>query len=545
MAFGFTTSGSLGGIPPMKRTIRHSTLGLALLAGALVLAPAVSAGTYADKRYGFKIKTPAKWTQTPTQPGETTEVAKFKDDRKGDFSTLSIYRFTTKREPVATPEDGEESVPQGLPPGFGRPDNAREYLDSLLESLSMRTGEKFLGFKKPKKTKFGKIEGEIFMYDLKNKRYRAWSRYIVAGIIRAGDEEYLIFYRLLYGERKKTSPYIASIRSFRFPGDDTPTGDDEKDLEKRDKTKKSKKKPLELVDLEKREKIKKELVGTWRFIDTTHYIVIYNCDDGLARFIATRIEWMLENAFSVVFPPVEPIKEAMVVRICKEMDEYHHYGGPGGSAGYWASFKDEFVLPDLSQSKKPDTQTIGVLHHEGFHQYIYYSLLKNNPPVWFNEGFAEYFFCVKPPSHSSKKMQFLKRHPMRHSTVKSAAGSGDLIHANDFIRLTHRQYMQQAQLCYSQGWAFSTWLKNITRNERYRKIPEIYFQELQKGFLEASKSGGAADLPDGLDLPDGVLPGGLFGNKKQIEQDALEKAFEGIDMEKLNSDFRKDIKSRM
>ena len=51
----------------------------------------------------------------------------------------------------------------------------------------------------------------------------------------------------------------------------------------------------------------------------------------------------------------------MVVRVCKEMDEYYHYGAPRGSAGYWFSADDELVFPDLSQSTRPDQSTIGVL----------------------------------------------------------------------------------------------------------------------------------------------------------------------------------------
>ncbi len=149
----------------------------------------------------------------------------------------------------------------------------------------------------------------------------------------------------------------------------------------------------------------------------------------------------------------------MVVRVCKEMDEYYHYGGPPGSAGYWASYKDELVFPDLSRpARSPTRRRSAFMHHEAFHQYIYYALLKHNPPVWFNEGYAEYFFTRGVRRGS--KLKFMKRHPMRYGTVKSALGAGKLIPLKDFMKLTHRQYMQQATLCYAQGWAFATWLKN-------------------------------------------------------------------------------------
>jgi hypothetical protein len=236
---------------------------------------------------------------------------------------------------------------------------------------------------------------------------------------------------------------------------------------------------------------------------------------------------------------VAPIEEAMVVRVCKEMDEYYHYGAPRGSAGYWASMDDELVFPDLAQSKKPDVDTVGVMAHEGFHQYIYYALLKHNPPVWFNEGYAEYFFCVDFKSFDKKKLHFEARHPMRYGTVKSALGTGGLVPIKEFIRMSQAQYYSRAQLCYSQGWAFATWLKNLTRNERYQEIPKIFFQEMQKGYLEEAQ---AAAGPDGF--PAGIPPE-FLGRENKVTEAALEKAFEGIDLDLLHEDFLKGIKRDM
>ena len=64
------------------------------------------------------------------------EVAKFKDDRKGAFATLSIFRFATGGGGVATPDDSDDGVPP-VPdisqfPGFSRPENAKEHLESLI-----------------------------------------------------------------------------------------------------------------------------------------------------------------------------------------------------------------------------------------------------------------------------------------------------------------------------------------------------------------------------------------------------------------------------
>jgi hypothetical protein len=496
----------------------------------------VAAGEYEDKKHGYRIKILKDWTQTPSQPGEKIEVGKWKDDRDRDFADMSIYRFVVSgaaTTPGTEDESAEADIPQ-IPAGWGMPDNAKDYLSALVgRRAKQMTGKDFV-LPEPKELKFGKIPGQLYEFEFENKRWRASSTFHLAAIVSNASEEYLLLCSAPLNRAKKLKQgLLYMIRSFRFPGDDFGDDDDEDEDNARGIVMGD---PDDLLDLEKRERIKKDLIGTWRYIDTPHYIVIFNCDVGLAKYIAKRCEYMRENAYEQVFPPVEPITECMVVRVCKEMDEYYHYGAPRGSAGYWASYKDELVFPDLAQSNKPDINTLGVMHHEGFHQYIYYALLKHNPPVWFNEGYAEYFFCVNFKSWN-RKLKFDKRHPMRHSTVKNALGQGKLIPIKDFIKLTQPQYYANSQLCYSQGWAFATWLKNITRNKRYQEIPKIYFQEMQKAYLEAAKNDDGGGF--------GGLPPGFGGRQNQVTEEALEKAFEGIDLDELNEDFLKDIKRAM
>jgi hypothetical protein len=510
---------------------------LALLFGTFLLpGPAAGAnGNYVDKQYGFTIRIGPDWSQTPTQPGEKIEVGKWKDDQKGDFATLTICRFA-KVAAETTP--GRDGIPE-LPTGWGppQPKSAFDYLkyevQGRAEQMVARGMKEVIPeIPEPKTVKMGKIEGKIYQAEWESQAWRGQGQAWVAGIVGNDTEEYLILYASPLNRVKKLTPwFVQSIRSFRLAGDVTPDSGEEDDGSKRgtvlDKSD-------ELLDLPKRERIKKELVGTWRFIDTPHYLVIYNCDDKLANYIARRCEYMRTNAYEKVFPPVAPIMSCMVVRVCKEMDEYYHYGAPRGSAGYWSSGTDELVFPDLSQSKKPDITTIGVMHHEAFHQYIHYALLENHPPIWFNEGFAEYFFCVEFKSWG-ERLSFEKRHPMRYATVKSEAGSGGLVPLKDLIKMSQGQYYSRAQLCYSEGWAFATWLMNVTKNERYRQIPRIMFEEMQKRFAAASQPG-----------PDGQRdPTAFFGGGEKILEDATEKAFEGIDLDKLHEEFVEDIKRKM
>src|SRR5262249_29738526 len=76
-------------------------------------------------------------------------------------------------------------------------------------------------------------------------------------------------------------------------------------------------------------------------------------------------------------------------RVCKDRDQYFAYGGPPGSAGYWAAEEHELVFYE-DKNRKDDS--LRVLYHEGFHQFIYYSVGDFDPHSWFNEGDGDYFF---------------------------------------------------------------------------------------------------------------------------------------------------------
>ena len=529
--------------PPLRSPFSRGAALLLALALPLVLAAPASAGKrdYVDAIHGFEIKLPAKgeWSQTPTQPGEKIEVAKFKDDKKPQFSELSIFRFGVDgRDAQTTPGEDPEAeappIPQ-LPYGRQQPQNAEAYLDQLIGRTARFWGIEWEGLPAPDKKKFGKIEGDIYELEFEHAQRKGYRVGYVAGIVSNDDEEYLILFKTPGKLKKVLRDWTKSIRSFRFP-EDGHTVDEkelEEELEDRNKTRKI---DGELLDLEKRERVKADLKGTWRFIDTPRYLVIYNCDDNLAKYIAKRVEYMREYAFEKVFPPVAPIDECMIVRVCKEMNEYYHYGAPRGSAGYWSSGHDELVFPDLSQSKKPDSKTIGVMHHEAFHQYIHYALLKNSLPIWFNEGFAEYFYCIE--GESKRKLKFAKRHEMRYGVVKSALGAGKLVPLKDFIKMNQPQYYARASLCYSQGWAFATWMKNVTKDERYSQVPDIMFREMQKGYLERQQGGGN----QGFD-PSSMRR--MYGEYNDVVKAAMEKAFEGIDIAEMEKAFHKDLKRKM
>jgi len=210
-----------------RTTIRLATIlvfvvSMAVLGGVTPRARAASS-TYVDQKHGFSIRLLSGWSQTPTQPGRSLEVAKFKDDRQGDFATLSIYRFQVAGSAVTTPEpgkDGEsgEGEGEGEDEGKGEdeteeeepfnpwaaamPDSALETLTSFHErtvrGLEGRAKQRNIeldlpAFPDPKKVKFkkAKVEGEIYIIEFPAEPKLWWQgSYSVNGVVSNGSEEW-------------------------------------------------------------------------------------------------------------------------------------------------------------------------------------------------------------------------------------------------------------------------------------------------------------------------------------------------------------------
>jgi hypothetical protein len=266
----------------------------------------------------------------------------------------------------------------------------------------------------------------------------------------------------------------------------------------------------------KRKEIEKGIVKGWAVMVSPkkNYIIIYNTKSNrntlLAKIISDRIERIREQVYEVKFPPAKKIEAISIVRICGDQSEYHAYGGPGGSAGYWSNDTEELVFYDASPSKEPDDDTLAVLYHEAFHQYIYYSVGEVSPHSWFNEGTGDYFsgsrygggkFTIKPFNWRVNTIQTALRKgaceytekegrdPEDGPTYKFDRSTEGYTPLKVFVRLTQRDYYSYAHVCYAQGWSLIYFLreavpKDKKMNEKWGKILDTYFEVLKR---EANK----------------------------------------------------------
>ncbi|MEZ5979072.1 MAG: hypothetical protein R3F34_12725 [Planctomycetota bacterium] len=211
------------------------------------------------------------------------------------------------------------------------------------------------------------------------------------------------------------------------------------------------------VDPEYRIQIRQNLVRGWKAEDTENYIFIFDTkDEKLLRKLMKDIEAIREE-YIALFPPAGPLTAVSTVRICKSLDEYHQYGGPEGSGGYWNSQAKELVFFDYEDEKgegrgSGTANTLIVLYHEAFHQYIFYSVGELAPHSWYNEGTGDYFSGAKI---TGGKFKGIDVNPWRIEYIQEQLRNGVYIPWKQISRYEQAEYYNPAKvgLCYAQGWS--------------------------------------------------------------------------------------------
>lgn len=338
---------------------------------------------------------------------------------------------------------------------------------------------------------------------------------------------------------------------------------------------------------------KSKLIKGWTCYDTPHYVVLYpdkDVDPNLAKMIGTQIEALRTQVYEVMFPPDRPIKAISVIRCCADAKQYFAYGGPGGSAGYWASGEKELVFYEMDRSKGGDS--LRVLYHEGFHQYIYYSVGDFAPHSWFNEGDGDYFFGF---NYSNGKWTRGVNSWRRDESAR-AKREHKFPPLWDWLHWSQHEYYGGNKAGvpigdnYALGWDFVYFMRT-TKKKEYQGVLDKYFNVLKglvtkgrKAREDAMKppptppvkpgdgappaggdgqppAGGDGQPPSGGDGKppaggDGQPPAGgdgqppvpatppvpppdfseMFDSQKWLDQ-ALEEAFKGIDLKQLEKDW--------
>jgi hypothetical protein len=495
------------------RTVGRWLLGALLLAaGAIPAAGTASAGgpaspskRHRDPVWKFSFQYFDDWAPVPLEADDgnprgwyrEAEVVKYvqKDEyvKSGRFWAGQIEVFRMGGPAAAT--TGEKGGGAGTGPKPRRPEpDAPKDMRSLLAEIAGRTGG--VALLDPKKAKAIKskdgVAGSLWTLEKSNGAYMLFATWgkdgVEVGMWILCDAQLKKKYELGFGR------VVSSFTWFDEKAEDV------RSLDVLDGVR---------ISAKKRRQIEKGLVKGWDVIVSPmkNYIVIYNRNgrrnDRLAKILAERIEAIRAQIYEMQFAPAKPIEAVSVMRVCGDLAEYHAYGGPYGSAGYWSDQTEELVFYDANpKDSAPDDDTLAVCYHEAFHQYIYYSVGKVAPHSWFNEGHGDYYagaryggsrFNIRPFNWRVKRVKAaIKAGPSPYEEKTTEDGTsfkfdrsgGGYSPLKALVRMSKGEYYSYPGVSYAQGWSLVYFLREIVPknkewNAKWGSILDTYFTTLK------------------------------------------------------------------
>ncbi len=496
-------SAGLGPTPGFLRRLLGLVL-LLLLAVGSEAAPITLGPRYKDESNGFQIQLPDKWDQVPTKFQEVALVGKWsgRAKRGGIGPGLWVLRFLQPKEQAAeTPREAAE----GGVPGYEsmmrfQEKNVWEYVDQFFGEKEILEDEPEFKLSSKTLTAHLRVYREKVGGPASDRRVQEYQKLLVAAEIRTvepSDSVYGVVYGCTVADQENMmSAFKNSIKRFRIiEPDDEETDEEGGGGGTADAAifVNSEEKPEEW-----REARKKKLAGLkeWDALDTKNYLIVYNKEvkRPLLKKIAVHIEQIRADVYEKLFPPSKEVKAISVVRVCKDPEEYHRYGGPGGSAGYWARGDEELVFYQDKSNKK---DSLRVLYHEAFHQYIHYAVGDVAPHSWFNEGHGDYF-----AGHDCVGGKFNAK-PFRWRTgiIANALGQKTYVPLDKFLKYSQGEYYSNPGLCYAQGWSFVYFLREVERKKivKYKKywgLLDRYFEAIKRNVKTVKEN-----ALEGLDEP--------------------------------------------
>lgn len=132
----------------------------------------------------------------------------------------------------------------------------------------------------------------------------------------------------------------------------------------------------------------------WWSADLPGYIILSDIRSSAGRRLISDLQRQLPHlqaAFERLVPPRRADRDVHIIRIFEQPEHYRTYVGEAlsWSAGMWDPSRRELVLQFRGANRVGET--MAVIFHEGFHQYLHYAYEMNEAPVWFNEGHACFF----------------------------------------------------------------------------------------------------------------------------------------------------------
>jgi len=266
------------------------------------------------------------------------------------------------------------------------------------------------------------------------------------------------------------------------------------------------------------------LCSDWASVRSSkgNYLIEYATSADYAKKCGEELENIL-MLYKQVLPTQKAIPQCRV-KVFDREEDFMYYGQMPGAAAYWSPGQEEIVAYKfegdkvkmdsaeeftIADERAPEEVTFKILYHEGFHQYMYYTIggrgRRVYVPSWLNEGLGDYFFGGEWQK-SPRKFQ-IGINDWRIAKIVTAVKADKHVQLDKIFRYEQQQYYTNASLCYAQGWSINYFFQqsDAAKKKGYHTIPTR--------MLELLKTSGDWEK-------------------------ATDKAFAGIDLKKMEEEWK-------
>lgn len=225
-----------------------------------------------------------------------------------------------------------------------------------------------------------------------------------------------------------------------------------------------------------------EKLNSWQQSYPKHYIAksryYYVFGEASQKKYLIHIAKFMDKVFALYskkFKSEEKIAERFFVMVYPNEKDFKKTldAGSGFAFAYFSASKRELVC-HLS-SPQSLIQVLKTLAHEGFHQFLGYYV--PNPPIWLNEGLAEYFEGMDPTKKLVDSRETINRDALVR--IKAYISQGVTLPLKRFLYMNQQEFYFNPSLNYAQGWSVIYFLAYASRS--YNKYYNNLIQHLKNG----------------------------------------------------------------
>lgn len=265
----------------------------------------------------------------------------------------------------------------------------------------------------------------------------------------------------------------------------------------------------------------------WDYFTMPNYIVLYSWDPEKPtkrresyKYARTMVEGLEQcrELYIQDYPPHDKMQQPYsVLRICDNYDEFMKYGNtPPGVVGWFNPGSKELVMfDDKTNLVGGDKDAKATCFHEGWHQYSN-SYFGDNVELhrWFDEGSGDFY-----GAHTKKSKWSYESDKGRYQSIRTQVARGNFIPLREIVSWNKDKfYGPRAPDHYAQGYSLIDFLRRGPDKLGKR------FDDSWKNILETYRKT-------------------MLETKNQ--KTAVEKAFEGVDFDALESAWIDWVKKYM